>query len=113
MLERKTSERGERAAAAVLRQREEMLMLAQRAGGVGIFDWDVRDRVGARLRGVLPHLRAARARGHHDDAATGGAFLHPDDRTRMTAHLARAVEGEESAAADYRIQRAPMAPCGG
>src|SRR4030095_11625525 len=45
VLERKTSERGERAAAAVLREREQMLMLAQRAGGVAVFDWDLTTRM--------------------------------------------------------------------
>ena len=105
VLERKTSERGEQAAAAVLRQREDMLMLAQRAGGVGVFDWDVRaERAQAsaeffRIFGLPPH-----------EGAMAGAewwgFLHPDDRERMTAHLARAVEGKEAAVADYRIHAA-------
>src|SRR5262249_38090526 len=30
-------------------------------------------------------------------------FVHPDDRDRMAAHLARAVKRAEPAAADYRI----------
>jgi integral membrane sensor domain MASE1 len=43
--ERGTGEQRERDAADVLRQREEMLMLAQRAGGVATFEWDFRNQV--------------------------------------------------------------------
>ena len=35
-----------------------------------------------------------------------GRFVHADDRDRMAAHLARALDGEEPAAADYRITAA-------
>jgi PAS domain S-box-containing protein len=102
VLERKTSERGERAAAAVLREREQMLMLAQRAGGVGVFDWDVRRQTSHasaeffRIFGLPPH----------EGTITGDEWwrlVHPDDRDRMAAHLARAIDGEEPAVADYRI----------
>jgi PAS domain S-box-containing protein len=105
VLERKTSERGEQAAAAVLRQREEMLMLAQRAGGVGVFDWDV---VREQAHGSAEFFRIFGLPAREGTMAGGDwwRFLHADDRDRMTAHLARAVQGKESAAADYRIQSA-------
>jgi PAS domain S-box-containing protein len=105
VLERKTSERGEQAAAAVLRQREDMLMLAQRAGGVGVFDWDVR---GERAQASAEFFRifGLPAREGSMKGADWWGFLHPDDRDRMAAHLARAVDGKESAAADYRIRGA-------
>ena len=35
--------------------------------------------------------------------ADWGGFVHPEDRDRMGAHLARALEGTEPAVADYRI----------
>jgi signal transduction histidine kinase/CheY-like chemotaxis protein len=35
-----------------------------------------------------------------------GDFVHPEDRERMAAHLARALAGAEPASADYRIIRA-------
>ena len=105
VLERKTSERGERAAAAVLREREHMLMLAQRAGGVAVFDWDVASETAHcsaeffRIFGLPPREGTITS-----DEWWG--FLHPDDRQRMTRHLALAVEGHIPAAADYRINAA-------
>ena len=105
VLERKTSERGERAAAAVLREREEMLLLAQRAGGVAIFDWDVR-RQTAHCSAEFFRIFGLPAREGSITAAQWGLFVHADDRERMTAHLARAVEGREPAVADYRIHAA-------
>ena len=39
-------------------------------------------------------------------SAEWGRFVHPDDRDRMAAHLARALEGSEPAAVDYRINAA-------
>jgi PAS domain-containing protein len=111
VLERKTSERGERAAAEVLRQREQMLMLAQRAGGMGVFDWDV---VNESAHGSAEYFRIF-GLPPHEGTMTGAqwwGFVHPDDRERMTAHLARVVEGRETATADYRITR-PTARSGG
>ena len=105
LLERKTSERGEHAAAAVLREREQMLMLAQRAGGVAVFDWDVRSRIAHcsaeffRIFGLPPREGAITR-----DEWWG--FVHPDDRERMTAHLTGAIEGQQPAAADFRITAA-------
>ena len=103
--ERRTSERREHAAAAVLRQREQMLTLAQRAGGVATFEWDIRGQVAHcsseffRILG-LPGREGAIA------AAEWGAYVHPDDRDRMAGHLAAAVEGNQAAAAEYRINAA-------
>jgi PAS domain S-box-containing protein len=100
--EREASERRERDAAAMIGYREQMLRLAQRAGGVATFEWDFHNQVAQcseeffRILGLQPR----------DGAITGaewGRFVHPDDRERMAAHLARAVEGGEPAAADYRI----------
>jgi PAS domain S-box-containing protein len=105
VLERKTSERGERAAAVVLREREQMLMLAQRAGGVAVFDWDVRHQV-AHCSAEFFRIFGLPAREGSISGDQWWAFLHPDDRERMTTHLARAVEGGEPAVADYRIRAA-------
>jgi PAS domain S-box-containing protein len=102
VLERKTSERGERAAAEVLREREQMLILAQRAGGVGVFDWDVRHDT---THGSAEFFRIYGLPAREGTVAGQELwrFLHPDDRERMSAHLARALEGHEPAVADYRI----------
>ena len=103
--ERRTTEYRERDAAGVLRHREEMLRLAQRAGGVATFEWDFRNEVALcsaeffRIFG-LPEREGIDAHGRL------GRVVHPDDRDRMAAHLARVLEGLEPGAADYRILRA-------
>jgi PAS domain S-box-containing protein len=103
--ERLEIQRCEREAAASLQHRQDMLRLAQRAGGVATFEWDVQNQVAhcsAEFFGILG-LPA-------DDgvmtASEWGRFIHPDDRERLAAHLARALDGVETAAADYRINAA-------
>ena len=92
----------ERQAAEAQRARETMLRLAQRAGGIGVFDWDLAAgtaRCSAEFFAMfgLPELEGSMT------AEQWNRYLHPLDRERMTAHLARALEGVEPAAADYRI----------
>jgi PAS domain S-box-containing protein len=102
--ERQTAERQARDAAKVLNDSEEMLRLAQRAGGVAAFEWDFRNQV-ARCSAEFFRIFGFPAQ---DGTMTGqqwGQFVHPEDRDRMGAHLARALEGTEAAAADYRIVR--------
>jgi PAS domain S-box-containing protein len=102
--ERQTAERNARDAAKVLSKSEEMLRLAQRAGGVGAFEWDFRSQV-ARCSAEFFHILGFPA---HDGPMTGeqwGRFVHPEDRDRMGAHLARAFTGAEAPTADYRIVR--------
>ena len=92
----------ERQTAEAQRARETMLRLAQRAGGIGVFDWDLAAgtaRCSAEFFAMfgLPELEGSMT------ADQWNRYLHPLDRERMTAHLARALEGVEPAAADYRI----------
>jgi len=103
MDERRRAEREAREAAAHLGQRQELLRLAQRAGGVGTFEWNARTQT-AQCSAEFFRLFGLPA---EDGVMTGeqwAGFIHPDDRDRMTGHLARAFEGAEPAAADYRIQ---------
>jgi PAS domain S-box-containing protein len=96
--ERRAGERRERSVSTMLR-------LAQRAGGVATFEWDFRRQV-AHCSAEFFELFGLPAR---DGVMTGvewSRFVHPDDAEVMTAHLARALEGAEPAAADYRIVRA-------
>jgi PAS domain S-box-containing protein len=102
MAERRTSEQRQRDAAAVLRRREEMLTLAQRAGGVATFEWDFRNQI-AQCSAEFFRIFRLPARDGVMTVADWGGFVHPDDRERMAAHLSRAIEGQEPAAADYRI----------
>jgi PAS domain S-box-containing protein len=100
--ERRASERRERAAATSLRQRDEMLSLAQRAGGVGTFNWDI-GRQTAHCSAEFFRIFGLPARDGVITAEEWGRFVHPDDRERMAAHLTRVVDGLESANTDYRI----------
>jgi PAS domain S-box-containing protein len=103
--ERQTTEHREREAAAGLRHRQELLRLAQRAGGVATFEWDFQNQV-AQCSAEFFHLFGLPAQDGVMTGAAWGNFVHPDDRERMAAHLARALEGSESPAADYRINAA-------
>ncbi|MBS0641559.1 MAG: PAS domain-containing protein, partial [Proteobacteria bacterium] len=92
-----------RTAEAALRAGEERLRLATEAGGVGIFDWDL--RTGAllwdeRLRslwGVVPDAPLT------IDAFYGG--LHPEDVPRLQAILAAALDpaGSGDYQAEFRV----------
>jgi PAS domain S-box-containing protein len=103
--ERRRSEERERSAAAVLRHREEMLRLAQRAGGVATFEWDFH-RQTAQCSAEFFAIFGLPAREGIMTAVEWEKYVHPDDRARLAAHLARAIEGLEPAAADYRITTA-------
>ncbi len=103
--ERLTTERRERAAADVLRHREEMLRLAQRAGGVATFEWDFRNQV-ARCSAEFFRIFGLPAEDGVMRAADWAGFVHPDDRDLMSAHLARALQRAEPAVLDYRINAA-------
>jgi PAS domain S-box-containing protein len=100
--ERHTAEHREREAAASLRGRQELLRLAQRAGGVATFEWDFQNQV-AQCSAEFFHLFGLSPEDGVMTGAEWGRFVHPEDRDRMGAHLARALEGREPAAADYRI----------
>jgi PAS domain S-box-containing protein len=103
--ERQTSERRARSAAALARHREEMLRLAQLAGGVATFEWDFRNQV-ARCSPEFFRIFGLPQRTGEMTAAEWGEFVHPEDRDRMAVHLERALAGAEPAVADYRINAA-------
>jgi PAS domain S-box-containing protein len=100
--ERIDTVRREEEALAVLRHREEMLRLAQRAGGVATFEWDFH-----RQRAECsPEFFRMFGLPEDTDVITSedwGRFVHPDDRERMSEHLARVLADAEPATADYRI----------
>ena len=100
--ERRMSELRERDAAGELRDREAMLRLAQRAGGVATFEWDFHNQV-ARCSAEFFRIFGLPAEDGVITAEEWGRFVHPDDRDRITTHLAGALEGTQPAAADYRI----------
>jgi PAS domain S-box-containing protein len=102
--ERERSEQREKHAAAVVRQREEMLRLAQHAGGVATYEWDFANQL-ARCSPEFFAIFGLPAREGEMSAAEWGGFVHPDDRAAMALHLERAIAGQETPAADYRIVR--------
>jgi PAS domain S-box-containing protein len=105
MAERKASELREIESANALRQREEMLRLAQRAGGVASFEWDFQNQL-AHCSAEFFEMFGVPSRDGEMQGAEWATFVHPDDRERMATHLARALQRTEPAATDYRIIRA-------
>jgi PAS domain S-box-containing protein len=103
--ERKASELRETESAGTLRHREEMLRLAQRAGGVATFEWDFQNQL-ANCSAEFFEMFGLLSRDGQMQGAEWAQFVHPDDRERMAAHLGRALQGTEPAATDYRIIRA-------
>ena len=104
LAERHASEQRAKDAADVLQHREEMLRLAQRAGGVATFEWDFRNQI-ANCSAEFFRTFGRPARDGRMTGAEWGQFVHPDDRERMDVHLGRVINGEEPATADYRIIR--------
>jgi PAS domain S-box-containing protein len=103
--ERKASGLREIDSADTLRHREEMLRLAQRAGGVATFEWDFQHQL-ANCSPEFFEMFGLPSRDGVMQGAEWAQFVHPDDRERMAAHLARALARTEPAASDYRIIRA-------
>jgi PAS domain S-box-containing protein len=102
--ERETSERREKEAARVLRDRDELLRLAQRAGGVATFAWDFQNQI-ARCSAEFFRIFGLPEEDGDMAVREWAEFVHPADREQITAHLARALERQEAAVADYRIVR--------
>lgn len=86
-----------------LRESEEQLRLAQAAGGVGTFDWDL---VTQEARCSPDYFRVM-----NRSARTGGkvtlaqwqSWVHADDRDRLLAALQAALEGTGEAFGEYRM----------
>lgn len=88
-----------------LREQEERMRLAQRAAGIGTFDWDVpRGRVAwteeeERIFGIAPGSFGG-------TIEAWGEFVLPDDLVRMQGELAGAMErGETYLDFGFRIRR--------
>jgi PAS domain S-box-containing protein len=95
----------ERHAGRRLQEHEEMLRLAQKAGGVGTFDWDF-ERLIAQCSAEYFRIFGLPEQDGQMTAAEWREYVHADDRERMDAHLQRALAGHERPAADYRIRTA-------
>lgn len=92
-----------RAAHERLRRNEERLSLAQKAGGIGIWDWDLAsDRLWwspsfYAAAGIDPSVSPS--------IAALVAQIHPDDRERVASALERARQGLERLDIEFRLDR--------
>ena len=102
--ERLAIQRREHGAAVNLLHRQDMLRLAQRAGGVATFEWDFTNGV-AHCSAEFFAIFGLPAEDGVMTSARWSHFVHSDDRERLAAHLERALAGSEAAALDYRIVR--------
>ena len=92
----------QRLAAEAQQQRDTMLRLAQRAGGVGTYEWDF-ERGVAKCSAEFFSLFGLPAVDGTMTHPEWVRHVHPDDRAGLSEHLTRAVAGEEPAVFDYRI----------
>lgn len=84
------------------REQEQRLSLALNAGRLGTWDWDL---VGARVRWspLLERIHGL------EEGAFDGSFeayqsdIHPEDRARVLATIARTAQGQEPHQLEYRI----------
>ncbi|MBV8656206.1 MAG: PAS domain-containing protein, partial [Burkholderiales bacterium] len=93
-----------KAAEAQLRCVSERLQLATRAGGIGVWDWDIRENQLVWDDSMYQLYGVARDQ-------FGGAYeawqraLHPDDRAQAEKQVADALQGDGCFAAEFRIIR--------
>ena len=87
-----------------LRQAEERLRLAVRAGNIGIWDWDVARDVVDWSEPVHEQFGIAPGEfgGHFEDFA---ARVHADDRDTMRRRVEAALAGDDEFSAEFRVLR--------
>ncbi|MBV8660509.1 MAG: PAS domain-containing protein [Burkholderiales bacterium] len=93
-----------KAAQAQLYCISERLQLATRAGGIGIWDWDIRENV------LVWDDSMYQLYGIERDTFNGAyeawqRALHPDDREQAEAQVAQALHGDGNFTAEFRIIR--------
>lgn len=89
---------------AALRASEERLELAQRAGGIGTFEWNIQTgRV--TWSAVLEELYGLPPGGFGDRYEDWQALVHPADRARTAAAANEAVTGRRDLDIEFRIVR--------
>jgi len=86
-----------------LRESEEQLRLAQAAGGVGTFDWDLTTKQARCSPEYFRVLNRPAPSGGKIAFAEWQTWIHPDDRDRLLAALQAALEGQGEAFGEYRM----------
>ena len=87
-----------------LAEKETMLRLAQRAGGVGTFDWDLVTQI-AQCSSAYFEILGIDPGGGTMSTEQWQEYVHPEDRERIVAQLIQALDSGESSSADYRVVR--------
>jgi PAS domain S-box-containing protein len=86
-----------------LRESEEQLRLAQAAGNVGTFDWDLATQEARCSQEYFRVLNRPARTGGKVTLADWQSWVHPDDRERVMAALQAALDGTGEAFGDYRM----------
>ena len=86
-----------------LRESEEQLRLAQAAGGVGTFDWDLATRQARCSPEYFRVLNRPAPSSGKISFAEWQTWIHPDDRDRLLSGLQAALEGKGEAFGEYRM----------
>jgi PAS domain S-box-containing protein len=100
---------GRAALLASIRESEARLRLAEQAGGIGLWDWDLRETrlllAGEVFRGFGVPDAAPR---HFRPLPLRAALraIHPEDRARLAAAVARALRRGATLEAEFRLARA-------
>lgn len=87
----------------VLRESEERRRMAQSAGNVGTFDWDLNTNTAQCSDEYFLVMGAAPRKSRRVTFEEWRSWLHPDDRERVLGELRDRMAQENESAADYRI----------
>lgn len=102
LLRMRHAEEAFRQAESELRASKERLELAQQAGRVGTFDWDIarNQMIWSQTEQEIFGLRPGDFGGHYAD---WWRMLHPDDRERVEAAIQRSIEERTPFSTEYRV----------
>lgn len=93
-------------AEVALRESEERQRMAQSAGNVGTFDWDLNSNTALCSDEYFLVMGATPRKSRRVTFEEWQSWLHPDDRERVLAELREVTVQQSESAADYRIVRA-------
>lgn len=84
-----------------LRESERRMRLAQEAGGMGLWDWDLKSGIVLRSDSYYQVWGLPRERFEPNDNLR--ALIHPEDRVRAATDMAAAMEGDGPYASEFRV----------
>ena len=86
-----------------LRDSEERLRLAQAAGGVGTYDWDLAGQEACCTEEYFRVMCRPWRPGGRLTVAEWQTWVHPDDRDQILAALQSGLDGEDQVSGEYRM----------